>query len=189
MRFNMSYTSVCARYRQFRDHTRELLEESLLAETRRRVQAVSIDADVFRRVRQDWVAHPDRKVRWDWQSSIVEPLHRKNAMYLDFALLADGQLCALAAARMSDKKRWLSLTHIEGAPGQHPLKSRVLAVVVEALYIYRAVVCDRGDEKAIGIRILNPLEEALPYYAKQGHTLFRFSKKLAGFVLEKSAVD
>lgn len=178
------YVSVCERYRKLRAHSRELLEEEAFHALRMRVDVAAIDDDILRRVKRDWAAHPERLVAWDWERGIIGPLRRKNARFFDLALLVRGQLCGLAAVRMSNHKRWLSLTHVEGAPGEHPLKGKVLPLVINAMYIYRGAVCRQGEEHGLGIRVLNPLDEALPCYQNQGYSLSVDSKRLRSIEIE-----
>ena len=179
-----NYRTAFARYRVHRKHTRELLEEEAFHVFKLRVNVVTIDEDILRRVRQEWAGHLERKVDWDWEKGIVDRMWRKNARGLDLGFVVEGQLCGLAAARMSDAKRWLSLTHIEGAPMEHPLKGRVLPLVINGLYIYRALANTEETLKSTGIRVLNPLDEALPCYEKQGYTLSTSSKRLRSIVIE-----
>lgn len=181
-----SYRSAVERYRKHRAVTKELLEEEALHNFRMRVDVVSIDDDILRRVRRDWYGNPSRRVDWDWDAGIIQPLRRTNARAFDIAMLVKGQLCGLAAARVSHKKRWLSLTHIEGAPCDHALKGVILPLVVNALYIYRGVICTEEAVKDLGIRILNPLDEALTCYKANGYTVSTDSKRLRSIVIEPS---
>lgn len=181
----MTYLAVKERYRKNRLHARELLEEELLHVYRRRIKVVAIDEDVLREARREWYSAPGRRVPWDWESGVIDPGRRSSARHFDFALIDQGALCLLAAARVSHKKRWLSLTHVEGAPWEHPLKGGVLPIVERALYIYRAVICaDEKDVKSTGIRILNPLPGALECYRRHGYTHIHGGKRLLAIDLD-----
>jgi hypothetical protein len=173
----MDYLTTKERYRKHRLHARELLEEELLHAFQRRIKVVAIDDDVVREARREWYDKPGRRVQWDWDTGIVAPGRRSSARYFDFALIDGGSLCVLAAARVSHKKRWLSLTHVEGAPWEHPLKGRVLPVVIRSLYIYRGVICaTQVGVQSTGVRILNPLPDALECYSRHGYTLQQSTK-------------
>lgn len=177
--------TVGRRYAQHRYSARELLEAEALATFYKRVDVVAIDEDILRRVKRDWETHPDRRVQWDWERGIMEPLFRSGARWFHFALLVQGHLCALAAIRLSSKKRWLSLTYLEGAPEDHPLKGKVLPLAINALYIYRAVICDKQDLKSVGIRVLSPLDGALSCYKASGYSLSTDTKWLRSITIEE----
>ena len=87
------------------------------------------------------------------------------------------------AARLSHHRVWLSLTHVEGAPGEHPLKGQVLPLSVRALFVYRGVIAEHGCAEKIGVRVLHPLEEAIPYYQSRGYTLSSDTKWLRAIVI------
>ena len=107
------------RYREYRLHTRELIEEAAFRDLRMRVDVTSIDEDILRRAERDWYGHPDRKVGWDWTTGIMEPLWGCGAARLDLAFLVKGQLCGMAVARVSRQKRWISLTHVQKSTALH----------------------------------------------------------------------
>lgn len=173
------------RYKVHRRHTRELLEEELLHALRFRVDVSAVDDDILRRVEREWYPHRSRVVRWDWEGEILSPLQRRGPRGLALALIVRGQVCGLMAARVSPSKTWLSLTHLEGAPEQHPLKGHILPIAARAMYIYRAVIAPEDQDDSIGIRILRPLKEAIPYYQQWGYTDFTMTKRLQAIVLER----
>lgn len=172
----MGYVTTKERYRKHRLHARELLEEELLQEFRRRIKVVAIDDDVLREARREWYDHPNRLVAWDWDTGVAAPGRRSSARFFDFALIDKGALCVLVAARVSHKKRWLSLTHVESAPGEHSLRGQVIPLAIKALYIYRALICGEEAAETIGIRILNPIPDAVQCYAGHGYTRNDFTK-------------
>ena len=53
------------------------------------------------------------------------------------------------------------------------------------MYIYRAVIAPKIRDDSIGIRILGPLKEAIPYYQRWGYTDFINDKGLQAIVLER----
>jgi hypothetical protein len=179
------YLSAVQRYKTYRRLSKELLEEEAFHKFRSRVDVVSIDEDILRRVSRDWYQSPKRKVHWDWDAGIMQPLRRTSARPFSFAMLVKGQICGLAAARVSHRKRWLSLTHLEGAPEEHPLKGMVLPLAVDALYIYRGVICVDKDPQSMGIRVLNPLDDALTCYNANGYTLSTNTKRMRSIVIEQ----
>jgi hypothetical protein len=180
-----TYHSAKHRYVQHRLQARHILEDDLLPQLRFRVDATAITADTMRVVERDWYGSPERRVDWEWWREIIGPLHRTGARYFDLALWSGGVLCALAAARVSPNKRWLSLTWVEGAPGDHPLKGVVLPVVVAALYVYRGVICTIEEAPFMGIRVLRVTDEALGCYRSHGYTDFEPSKKMRAIVIQQ----
>jgi len=173
------------RYREHRRHTRVLLEEKALQAWRLRVDVVEIDDDILRRIERDWCAVPSRSVDWDWHLHIMEPLRRSGPRRLDLAFLVRGELCGLAVARVSRRKRWISLTHVEGSPcDDHPLKGRVLPLAELGLYIFRSQICDKDRHLSTGIRALNPLDDVVPYYCWDGHREHCYTKRLNQIVIQ-----
>jgi hypothetical protein len=172
------------RYREYRLHTRELIEEAAFRDLRMRVDVTSIDEDILRRAERDWYGHPDRKVGWDWTTGIMEPLWGCGAARLDLAFLVKGQLCGMAVARVSRQKRWISLTHVEASAADNPLKGSVLTLVVYGLYVFRSQICHKNPPHCTGIRALNPLEAVVPYYGQVGYPDHHRSKRLNQVVME-----
>lgn len=179
----MSYENAKARYRELRSLTKTLLEEEALATYWKRVDIVSIDDDILRRAERDWYSASSRRTSWDWDGGIMQPLRRSGARWLALAFICEGQLCGMMAARLSPRKVWLSLTHLEGAPGEHPLKGRILPLSIRALFVYRGVISDEGCADKMGVRVLNPLPEAMACYESNGYTLASDTKWLRAIVV------
>lgn len=191
--------AAIARYRHYRKMARELLEEQLLAEFRMRIDVIAIDDDILRKARRDWYFDTNRRVNWDWESQILAPARKRGCRGIELALVVQGKLCGLAVAKMSRRRKWLSLTHIEGAPTPHPLKGEVLPIVLAALSIYSAlIVVDEedvndgekiGEKNRIGIRVLNPTNDAMPRYRKAGYNLGTSTKRLRSIIIEEATGD
>ena len=183
------YTRAKERYRNYRNETRALLEEETLAQFRSmRVDVVGIDDDVHRKVEKQWYDHANRRVDWDWERDICEPLLSFGPRVFHAAFLVRGQLCGLVAARLSPAKQWLSLTYLEGSPVPgHPLKGLVLPLAVRSLYVFRGVISQRDGElapKMPGLRVLRPLPDALDCYRARGYTREILAKKDSVIVIE-----
>ena len=179
---NQDFRDAVLRYRRHRKHARALLEEDLLAGYRRRIDVLPIDDHVLALASRDWYSHPARRVNWDWKTAILSSHHRRGPRGIDLAFIDKGQLCGLAVARVSRRKTWLSLTHIEGAPTLHPLKGEVLPIVIQALEIYSTLIAADG-ERLVGIRVLNPTEDAMVRYQQAGYPLSLKTKKLRAMVI------
>lgn len=178
-----------AKYKSQRNLARELLEEQILADDLLKVDVVAIDDDILRKARNAWYDDPLRRVDWDWEQYIMPRHHRNSVRGIDFALLYQGRLCALAVARLSRRKRWLSLTYMEGAPDQHPLKGNVLAYVLTGLSIYKALIVPEDQPGSIGIRVLKPSEGAMQRYTAAGYNLSTTKKWLRSIVIEERNGD
>ena len=178
------YDRACQRYKEHRKHTRALLEEAAFHHFRMRVDVSSVDEDILRRAQRDWYGQETRRVAWDWEAGIMQPHNAAGVRGLDFAILVRGQLCGLMAARLSPAKKWLSLTHVEGSPVENPLKGMILALSMQGMIIFRSQFRNEGEHKKTGIRVINPLECVVPYYASQGYTDFRNTKWLRQIVIE-----
>jgi len=178
-----NYLRAKERYKKCRGLTRELIEEELLHELGIRVDVIGIDDDVLRKVRRQWYENPARQVGWDWETQILQPLLSYGPRTFYAAYLVKGTLCALAAARLSPGKRWISLTHVEGAKNDHPLKGKVLPIVIRSLYVFRGVIHTGGPEMP-GIRVLRPLPDALDCYDACGYPPATMAKKDSVIVIE-----
>ena len=193
------WAAAIARYRHYRKMARELLEEQLLTELRMRVDVIAIDDDILRKARRDWYFNTNRRVNWDWETQILAPARKRGCRGIELALVVQGKLCGLAVAKMSRRRKWLSLTHIEGAPDSHPLKGEVLPIVLAGLSIYSAlIVVDEDDNKndvendaknRIGIRVLNPTNDAMPRYREAGYNLGTSTKRLRSIIIEEATGD
>lgn len=179
----MEYTNAQARYREHCSHTENLLEEEVFALRRKRVDVLSIGAEVLQLAAEQWYPSPERRVQWDWASEIIRPLRTFGPRALALGFRADGILCGMMAARLSPHRQWLSLTHVEGAPFDHPLKGGVVPLSIRALFIYRGLISVGGQAESIGVRILRPLEEAIPCYEAHGYTSYTASKRLPRIVI------
>lgn len=181
------YSAAEARYR-YKQHciqARELLEEELFQTLRRRVHVLRIDEDILRRANREWYQHGERRVDWEWERQILAHLRTFGARTFSFALIDGDKLCGMVAARVSRRKRWISVTHLEGHPGDHPLKGKILPIVIQSLFIFRATICEHGKAHTVGIRLLRPIPKAEHYYNKAGYTTKHDGKKLKTVVIEE----
>lgn len=159
------------KYGQLRKLSRDLLEEEAMRDIRRRITATGIDADALLAV-AGWSG---RKVDWDW-GSIQRTLRKSHPRRYELALWCERILCGLVVGRLSDSKRWLSLTFIEGNPKQHPLKGEVVPLALQGASLYAGLMADEvwgGPE----VRVKNPLPEARHVYVRAGFTLTQSEAK------------
>jgi hypothetical protein len=183
------YAGAKERYKRGRSQTRELIEEEALTAYRFRVDVSAIDDDILRRFHRDWVGQPGRHVDWNWEQDIVPQLVSYGPRTFSAAFLVKGQLCALMAARLSPAKQWLSLTHLEGAPTDHPLRGKVIPLAIRAMFVFRAVISEKDQAEKTGLRILRPLEDALDCYRGAGFATVAKAKKDSAIVVEQPRAE
>lgn len=80
----------------------------------------------------------------------------------------------MAVARLSDSKEWLSFTYLEACPDPaHPLKGDVMPLAIMAGGIFANLVKRHaGVVSPPTIRLMNPLREAMDWYADNGYSSF-----------------
>lgn len=159
------------KYTTIRRNTHELLEEEIFRAFRKKIEVTHIDADVLSAIDEQWCLS-DRLMPFAWGAQIMRTLAQTHPRAMEMALWHEKQLCGLAVARLSDAKTWLSITHIEGCPTKdHPLKSKVVPIVIAGSQIYASQV---QLHDALGrlptLRIMRPLEGAEDWYKKLGYS-------------------
>lgn len=132
----------------------------------------SIDARGLAAWRQHWTeTHPSGVGRWDWEEHARG--FRRDPIAFTLALWYDKQLCALAAGRASERRASgeraaVSIHYVQSAPTRaHPLKRKVVPITVAAAEWYGRLI------GASYVRIISPLEGALPIYLEAGFTVVR----------------
>lgn len=183
--FGRGFAETCRRYSNIRADVRWLVSDAVLQEWRMRVEVRAITEDVLRDSRT-W-ALDERHVNWDW-GHIKRKLDTYGPRTLDLAFYAGyperPQLCGIAAVQVSPHMRWVSLTHLEGAPHKHPLKGLILPLAVLGMSLFRAQVSTEDKARRMGRRILNPLPDALDCYSRNGYTDLVQEKKLSYIVIQ-----
>jgi hypothetical protein len=100
----------------------------------------------------------NRLVGWPW-ADMVPDWRRGYPDRFDLAVWSDDTLCGLALGRPSPGPSHLALYYMEGAPPRHhPLKGRVMTVVLTALRAY-AIVLSKKE-----LRLVEPFPELIPTY-------------------------
>jgi hypothetical protein len=99
-----------------------------------------------------------RRVRWNWQE-LHARFKRNYPDRFELAVLCGNHICAFALGRPSKARTHCSLDYVEASPDQsHPLKGRVLPVVLTALERYCVAI------GAHEMRIPEPLPGLIPLY-------------------------
>lgn len=105
-----------------------------------------------------WANDPARRVNWDWIGMLAR--YRRNyPSRFELAVLAEGDVCALALGKPSATRSHCALEFVEASPAPtHALKHRVLNIVFTALEHYCVAI------GAAEMRIVEPLPDLIPVY-------------------------
>jgi hypothetical protein len=188
-RLARDFLNKCEHYKNICADVRLMLSDAVLQERRIRVEVRPINTDAV----CDSHAWPQaaRHVNWDWEQ-IRRKLFTYGPRTLGLAFYAGypgkPRLCGLAAAQVSPHARWLSLTHLESSPEPgHPLKGLVLPMAMLGLSLFKTQVSTEETAKRIGLRVLNPLPDALDCYCRSGYTGLVREKNLSYIVVQPPA--
>lgn len=162
--------ACCERYEEHRRHTYDLLEEHALRALKVRVQTTPITKNALDIVSHQWAGK--RLASWDWEDDVLRVLRRSHPRRLEMAFWVGHELCGLVAARMSDAKEWVSITHMEGSPlPDHQLSRKVAALSIKGADIFSVMAHDeKSSSPRARVRIMNPLENAMACYAHNGYS-------------------
>lgn len=159
---NPSLAAVERRYSASRAHAFTAAEQRL-AEAGIPTRLLSISSTALEQAAA-WEASGLRVVHWDWTQAASD--YRKRPNRFELAIWSsDGILCGLALGRCSPGAQYASIEYVEAAPGDHPLKGRVIPAALSALAIYAEVI-----EKT-EIRLIEPTEALIPIYEQYGFAL------------------
>lgn len=159
--------SYSEKHRQLCDLARQVLETQAMDALGLDVQAMPINEESLRTMRYRWGAN--RRVDFNWDT-LLRTLRKSHPCGLELALWSEFQLCSLSIARLSDRKGWLSITHIEACPApDHPLKRKVVPLVIACAKIYATLIQASDPEGRLPVvRIMKPSKGAIPWYEQQG---------------------
>jgi hypothetical protein len=158
-----------AKYKGIRQQTRELLEEQIFNQTRRKIDVCPVGERVFDAIDAQWQP-VGRKVCFPWREDIHKILRQTHPRRLELSLWNGTDLCGVGVARLSDARKWVSVTYIEGSPiRSHPLKGQVVTWVLIAADIFAALVAEACSIHKPRIRILHPLPESIEWYEQLGY--------------------
>lgn len=131
----------------------------------------SISTLALKALDEQW-AGQRRPVAFRWRDEVVRVARNSHPRRLDLAFYHQNVLCGLAMGRLSNSRECLSFTHIEGHPmGFHPLKGKIVPLTLAAGKIFAGYVqqeCELLSEPVI--RIMNPSQEAITWYAQNGYS-------------------
>jgi hypothetical protein len=103
-----------------------------------------------------------RRFKWDW--ALIQKKRSHVPARFELAIRVKGELCGVIIGRPSRGRRHLSIGYLEGAPNDHPLKKRMLDVLLDGAIEY-------GFATGCGNLVLwDPVEKLLPTYENAGFT-------------------
>jgi len=115
-----------------------------------------ITSDALEAFEAEWEGRPERRYEWPWRE-MVDDYSRNEPGRLALAIWSGDVLCGLAIGKL--RARYCSVNYVEGSPlPAHPLKGRVLPVVLTVLTAYAKAV-DRQQ-----IRLVDPFDAMVPCY-------------------------
>lgn len=106
-----------------------------------------------------------RRYKWDWGAIRKKRSHAPARFEL--AVSVQGLLCGLIIGKPSRGRRHLSISYLEGAPNEHPLKSKLLGILLDGAMEY-------GFATGCGKLVLwDPVAKLIPIYEQAGFTTER----------------
>lgn len=158
-----------AKYKGIRQHVRELVEEQICSHTQRKIDVCPVGEDVFAAIETQWQP-VGRKVCFPWREDIHRILRQTHPRRLELSFWNGTALCGVGVARLSDARKWVSVTYIEASPiPSHALKGQVVTWVLVAADIFASLVADACNVAKPQIRILHPLPESIDWYEQLGY--------------------
>ena len=179
----------CEKHNRIRRLVRTQLEEEIQrAYHGLKISAEPITERALQHVDATW-APAGRREPFDWRR-IDRVGMKSHPRRLDLALWDGQQLCGLMMSRLSDRKEWLSITHLEGAPVAHSLKGQLAPVAVVAADIYAALIHEEDElGRQPDVRILNPLPQSMAVYERCGYSKLHVANGYRFAVFQEKSHD
>lgn len=150
-------------FRQVQNRYAERLRTALSEATRRLaisgLEIRPIDPDALNSFRDHWRGHANRVPDWDWTSSDF-----REPKGINLAIWYGETLCGLASGKLTNSKV-VRIDYVEGSPNPHPLKGKIIPIVLTCGEAYRILV---GSKELRLYRVIQPL---IPVYEKYGFEL------------------
>lgn len=165
---NAAHKYAEGKYQSLRESSLRIAEATLPSSLKSVVNLDGINALALARANL-WEQSPQRHddASWSWRKGFgsYAKYHPKR---FELAIwFAKAQLCGLSIGKPTYSGSKLRLDFIEGAPGKHPLKGKVVELTIAAAEAYADSI---GAEQ---IRIMRPVNaEVIRYYEKHGFTYF-----------------
>lgn len=162
-------------YDAVREAFYQALSLHIVSRTSLQIQAGAIGSGPLQQT-LDW---ENRCYFWNWID--LKRRFRNIPARFELSISVQGEVCGLAIGKPSRGRRHLSVYFIEGNPDpQHPLKGRVLPILLEAAFLYaQALGCSF-------VRLIQPVEQLHALYRRHG---FDFGKTKDGRIFCEQSLD
>ncbi|CCO46324.1 conserved hypothetical protein [Vibrio nigripulchritudo SOn1] len=155
------------KYQKYRDSSRAFAEKTLPQQYADRVSLRAVDSVSLVQAKR-WEESLERSddATWSWSEGFRQYAYRHPKRF-DLAIwYANAQLCGLSIGKPTYTGGKLRLDVIEGAPWDHPLKSKIVEITLSSAEAYADFI---GADQ---IRIMRPVNSRVTrYYEKFGFTL------------------
>lgn len=119
------------------------------------LRVAAIDPAAIAWFREHWQDHPGRLAGWDWSHSDFRPDKGVN-----MAIWLGDELCGFASGELASNS--VRLDFIEGFPGRHALKGKIIPIALTVCDAY----ADQMDREHL--RITGVSAELVPIYERFG---------------------
>lgn len=107
-----------------------------------------------------WQQDPSRVAKWDW-GRVAAQFHSTHPKCFEVAIWHGDVLCGLAIGPMNPPK-FVGISYIEGNPGAHPLKGKILPFVLTTAEALRQI---SGAQE---LRLFDVEPRLFPTYQRMG---------------------
>ncbi|HEX5794035.1 MAG TPA: hypothetical protein VFY01_12215 [Rheinheimera sp.] len=165
---NAAHSLAESKYQNFRESSLRIAEATLPAGLKSVVNLNEINALALAQAQQwEYNANRHEDASWSWRKGFSHYAQQHPKRFELAIWFAKVQLCGLSIGKPTYSGSKLRLDFIEGAPGKHPLKGKVVELTIAAAEAYADSI---GAEQ---IRIMRPVSaEVVRYYEKHGFTYF-----------------
>lgn len=165
---NVAHKLAESKYQGFRESSLRIAEATLPAGLKGVVNLHEINALALARAQQwEYSANRHEDASWSWRKGFGSYAKQHPKRFELAIWFAKAQLCGLSLGKPTYSGSRLRLDFIEGAPGNHPLKGRVVEVTIAAAEAYADSI---GAEQ---LRIMRPVNvDVIRYYETHGFTYF-----------------
>ena len=153
------------RYERFRQQARQFAHELLPYQDKALIGLSSIDSKAISQSKT-WAGLPGRVTDWDWLDG-SSTYRRRYPKRFELAIWYGSILCGLTLGRPSYRGTWMRLDFVERRPGINPLQGRIVPISLTAIEAYAELL---GAQQ---VRIMDPFEDVIGYYASFGYTVVR----------------
>jgi len=162
-----SHQTTESKYQEYRQDSRTIAEQTLPGQYAERVSLKAVDTLSMVQAK-NWELSLNRSddASWSWSEGFKQYAFRHPKRF-DLAIwYADAQLCGLSLGKPTYTGSRLRLDVIEGAPWNHPLKSKIVEITISTAEVYADLI---GADQ---IRIMRPVNsQVIRYYEKFGFIL------------------